>query len=255
MKRFLLRISAGLFAALFLLSGYRLLSWYWDRLESRQEFERVEALLGSGIDSGISGVADDGAEPPILGKYRAVYEVNKDFVGWITIEDTKIDYPVMQSPEAPDYYLKHSFEKEYRESGVPYMQWNCELLSSDNLILYGHSMKDGTMFAALKEYKSEEFYREHALIRFDSKYSCGVYEVVAAFATTANEGGFRFNSFVNAKDQADFDTYIKTCKELTPYEIEATAQYGDRLLTLSTCEYTHENGRMVVVARKIENQA
>lgn len=253
MRRILLGISAALFAALFLFSGYKIVGWYLDGRQSQQAFDQVAALLDSGKTSGgISGQADDGAEPPILAEYRSVYEANSDFVGWITIEDTKIDYPVMQSPEEPDYYLKRNFEKQYSAYGVPYLQSDCDLLNSDNLIIYGHSMQNGSMFTNLKKYRDVNFYNEHKFIRFNSKYSHGTYEIVAAFATTVNDGGFLFNYFVNAESEADFDAYIAACKELTPYEIETTAQYGDKLITLATCEYTHNNGRMVIVAKQIE---
>lgn len=252
MKRTLLKLSAILFAGLFCVSAYQVTLWYQDSRQSRQEFEAVEALLGSKTaDGGLSGGADDGVQP-ILSEYLAVYEANADFVGWVEIEGTKINYPVVQSPDDPDFYLKHNFENQYSAYGTPYMQGDCDLLSSDNLLLYGHSMKDGSMFTNLKKYRNVEFYRDHSLIRFDTKYSYGTYEIIAAFSTTANDGGFAYNAFVNAADEADFDAYVAKCKELTPYEIEPTARYGDRLITLSTCEYTHNNGRMVIVAKLID---
>lgn len=249
MKRTLLKLSAVLFAGLFCVSAYQVALWYLDSRQSRQAFEAVEALLGSKTaDGGLSGGANDGVQP-ILSEYLAVCEANADFVGWVEIEGTKINYPVVQSPDDPDFYLKHNFEKEYSAYGTPYMQGNCDLLTSDNLLLYGHSMKDGSMFTNLKKYRNVEFYREHPLIQFDTKYSYGTYEIIAAFSTTANDGGFAYNAFVNAADEAEFDAYVAKCKELTPYEIETTARYGDRLITLSTCEYTHNNGRMVIVAK------
>lgn len=253
LKRNIIKITACLFAALFCVSGYYILSWFLDGQESQAEFSQVEALLGTRTEgmSGISGSAEEEKEPEILSEYLPLYEANNDFVGWIQIEDTKINYPVMQSPDDPDFYLKHNFDKEYDVYGVPYMQAACDLLTSDNLIIHGHTMNNGSMFTNLKKYKKESFYREHKYIRFDTKYSYGTYEIVAAFATTANNGGYEYYSFIEAADEADFDAFIAACKELTPYEIEATAQYGDRLITLSTCEYTHKNGRMVVVAKKI----
>lgn len=249
LKRTLIKLSAVLFASLFFVSAYQVMGWYQESRQSRQKFEAIEALLGSSVPAvGLSGSADDGVQP-ILSEYLAVYEANTDFVGWVEIEGTKINYPVLQSPDDPDFYLKHNFEKQYSAYGTPYMQSDCDLLTSDNLLLYGHSMKDGSMFTNLKKYRDVEFYRAHSSIRFDTRYSYGTYEIIAAFSTTANDGGFAYNAFVNASDEAEFDAYIAKCKELTPYEIETTAQYGDRLITLSTCEYTHNNGRMVVVAK------
>lgn len=234
-----------------MLSACQLLRWYLGSQQSRQEFEEIEALRSATASEGIFGGADEGAEPPILSEYLTLYEQNNDFAGWVSIEGTNLDYPVMHSPEEPNRYLKQNFEGQYSAYGVPYVQSDCNLLTSDNLIVYGHSMKNGSMFTHLKKYNDEDFYCEHQYIRFDTRYSRGTYEVIAAFATTANDGGFAFNAMVNAADAAEFDAYIAACKELTPYETEATAQYGDKLLTLATCEYTHNNGRMVVVAKRI----
>lgn len=261
MRKILLRISASFFAALFLLSGYKLTSWYLEGRQRQQEFDQVEALLGSRTAAtGLSGKAEaaggaEEAEPSILPEYLAICEANSDFVGWISIEGTKINYPVMQTPDDPDHYLKRSFEGEYSVFGTPYMQSNCDILTSDNLIIYGHSMKNGSMFTNLKKYRDQDFCSEHKYIQFDTKYSHGTYEVVAVFATTVNDGGFLFNYFVDAQSSEDFDTYIAACKALTPYDIETTAAYGDKLITLATCEYTHANGRMVVVAKQIDDIA
>lgn len=95
-------------------------------------------------------------------KYAAVYEQNPDFAGWITIPGTNIDYPVMQSIDNPNFYLKHAFDGSYSNYGVPYAQENCDLKLSDNIILYGYHMNDGSMFADLCKYESEDFYREHS---------------------------------------------------------------------------------------------
>lgn len=249
LKRKLIGMGAAFFAALFVFSGYQVLSWLLDSRQSRQDFAQVEARRGAVTGAGIFGGADDGAEPPILSEYLNLYTENSDFAGWVKINGTKIDYPVMHSPEEPDRYLKCNFEKEYSVYGVPYLQADCDLQHSDNLIVYGHSMNDGSMFTNLKKYTSKDFYREHKTIQFDTRYSRGTYEIIAAFSTTANSGGFAFNAFVNAADETEFNDYVAACRELTPYEIEVTAQYGDKLLTLATCEYTHNNGRMVVVAR------
>lgn len=255
LKRTLIKLGAILFAGLFCASAHQVSGWYQDCRQNRQEFEAVEALRGSSTAAGgLSGSADDSVQQTILHEYLAVYEANPDFVGWVSIEGTQINYPVLQSPDDPDFYLKHNFEKQYSAFGTPYMQADCDPLTSDNLLLYGHSMKDGSMFTNLKKYRSAEFYREHPLIRFDTKYSYGTYEIIAVFSTTADTGGFAYNAFVNASDAAEFDAYVAKCKELTAYEIETTAQYGDRLITLSTCEYTQNNGRMVVVAKLTDKQ-
>ena len=182
-----------------------------------------------------------------------MYAQNSDLVGWISIPDTRIDYPVMQTKDNPNFYLKHAFDKSYSSYGVPYMQENCDIGISDNLVLYGHHMNNGSMFSDLCKYESEDFYQEHKTIRFDTLDSFGDYEVIAAFKTVAySEEGFKYYHFVRAEQEEDFDEFIAKCKELALYDTGVTAEYGDQLITLSTCEYSRTNGRMVVVAKLLE---
>ena len=158
----------------------------------------------------------------------------------------------MQTPNNPNYYLKHNFEKEYSDLGTPYVQENCDLSTSDNLVIYGHHIKGQKMFGALEKYKSKDFYEEHKTIRFDTLTKQGEYEIIAVFKTVAySSEGFRYYDFVDAEDEKAFDEYVSKCKEFALYDTGVTAEYGDKLITLSTCEYSAQNGRLVVVAKKI----
>ena len=158
----------------------------------------------------------------------------------------------MQTVGEPNYYLKRGFDKQHSDYGVPYVQENCDLALSDNCVIYGHHMGNGTMFADLCKYESEGFYQEHKIIRFDTLSGFGKYEVVAVFKTVAySEQGFKYYHFTRAESAEDFDDYIAQCKALSLYDTGVTAEYGDRLITLSTCEYSRKNGRMVVVAKRI----
>lgn len=264
MRKILLGIGAVIFAAIFVVAASQVWDWYQESRRSQQEFSEVAELVKEKEKPpsiGLSGEAEGpAAEEPtptpltILDEYSDVYAQNNDFAGWVLIEDTRINYPVMQaSEEDPDFYLKHNFEKEYSEYGVPYIQADCDLLTSDNLVIYGHYMNNGTMFTDLHKYADVNFYNEHKTIHFDTKYSHGTYEIVAVFRTTANDGGFKYHHFVDAESEEDFNSFIAKCKELSLYHIETTAKYGDKLITLSTCEYTRSNGRMVVVAKQIPN--
>ena len=182
-----------------------------------------------------------------------MYAKNSDLVGWVSIPGTRIDYPVMQTKDSPDFYLKHAFDKSYSSYGVPYLAENCDVGISDNLVLYGHHMSNGSMFSDLCRYESEDFYREHKTIHFDTLDSFGEYEVIAAFKTVAYSGeGFKYYHFVNAESAEAFDEYIAECKALALYDTGVSAEYGDKLITLSTCEYSRTNGRMVVVAKLLD---
>lgn len=189
----------------------------------------------------------------ILTKYKELYLQNEDMAGWISIDGTTINYPVMQTKNNPNFYLKHNFEKEYSDLGVPYIQEDCDLVASDNLIIYGHHIKGGRMFGALEDYKSKSFYEKHKTIQFDTLTEQAEYEIIAVFKTVAYSAeGYRYYDFVDAENEEEFNAYVEKCKELALYDTGVTAEYGDRLITLSTCEYSAQNGRLVVVAKKTD---
>lgn len=261
MKRKLFYAEAVFFAALFLFSGFMLYRKYADSKQSAATFTSLANLVAEDPMTPIqpNSAAEEfygkEVEPQMTAaqKYAAVYEQNNDFVGWITIPDTNINYPVMQTPDNPNFYLKHNFEKKYSAHGVPYVQENCTPDVSDNIVIYGHHMKDGSMFEDLCKYESEDFYREHKTIYFDTLSGFGEYEIVVVFKTVAySAAGFKYYTFVNIETQEAFDDFLDGCHALCLYETGVSAEYGDKLITLSTCEYSRTNGRMVVVAKKID---
>ena len=132
---------------------------------------------------------------------------------------------------------------------------NCDMeLPSDNIIIYGHHMNDGSMFAGLMKFKDKSFWEKHKTVSFDTLTDRQTYEVIAVFKTvvyTDSPDSFKYYQFVNADTAEDFTAYVEKCKKLSLYETGITAEYGDKLLTLSTCEYSRTNGRLVVVAKLI----
>lgn len=263
-KQKILVAGAALFAALFLFSGIMLAWQYKDGKASADVFDAVadlvqpDDMLRPGVVPGNTADAVEDFDPSLIAyeKYAAVREQNTDFVGWISIDGTNINYPVMQTVDNPNYYLKRGFEKQHSNYGVPYVQENCALGISDNIIIYGHHMNNGSMFADLCKYESEGFYREHPTVRFDTLSSLGEYEIVAVFKTVAySEKGFKYYHFVDAAGEDDFNSFVSQCKALALYDTGVGAEYGDKLLTLSTCEYSRTNGRMVVVAKLIVPEA
>ena len=183
-------------------------------------------------------------------KYGVLYEQNNDFVGWIQIDGTNINYPVMQTPDNPDYYLKHSFEKTWSDYGVPYLDEACVIGQSNNLVIYGHHMSNGSMFCDLELYSDPVFCEEHPVIQFDTLTSFGEYEVIAVFRYNTNQETFRYDREVNM-DEGRFSWFIEQVHARELFSTGKDASFGDQLLTLSTCEYTYKNGRLVVVARKV----
>lgn len=181
---------------------------------------------------------------------KELYKINNDIIGWIKIENSNIDYPVMQTKENPNYYLKRNFYKQYSILGTPYMAENCNIEKSDNLIIYGHHINGNKLFGELENYKSKKYYDTHKIIKFYTMTENAEYEIIAIFKTVAYTV-FQYYKFYNAEDEREFNTFIEKCKELSFYDTKKTAVYGDKLITLSTCEYSNENGRLVIVARKI----
>lgn len=238
MKKAFCIIAILVLSAILAISTYMFTTEYIQDQEQMKEFESI-------------AIAIETSENNSTGKYTELYEQNKDFIGWIKIDDTEIDYPVMQSIDNPNYYLTHNFNKEYSRFGVPYIQESCTLFS-DNIIIYGHNMKNSSMFNGLTKYESKDFYNSHKYILFDTLDEEMTYEIIAVFKTVAyTEKGFKYYAFVEANSENDFIDYIEQCKSLSLYDINETAEYGDKLITLSTCEYSRNNGRMVIVAKKI----
>ncbi len=191
-----------------------------------------------------------------LAEYYELYQQNNDMVGWIKVEDTNINYPVMQSIDEPNFYLKHKFDKTYSAYGCPYVQENCDVQKpSDNIIIYGHHMNDGSMFTGLMKFTDKSFWENHKTIEFDTLTDRNQYEVIAVFKTvvyTDSEDSFKYYEFTDAENEEEFDEYVAKCKELSLYDTGVTAEYGDKLISLSTCEYSHNNGRLVVVAKRVD---
>lgn len=189
----------------------------------------------------------------VLFEYQFLYEANRDMVGWIEIEGTSINYPVVQTPKDPNFYLRRNFYKEDATCGTIYAREACDInLPSDNVVLYGHNMRNGTMFADLHKYKSKSFWEDHRYVYFDTLNEYHTYEIFAVFKTTADlTKGFTYHIYDTFATEADFNQYVSTCKNIDLYETGVTPTYGEKLLTLSTCDKSIEDGRLVVVCRRV----
>ena len=199
---------------------------------------------------------DDTADtlPDILPEYQTLYSLNKRLIGWVKIDDTYIDYPVLQTVNN-DYYLNHNFDQEEDKNGSIFLDKDCSIYPrSTNLILYGHHMRSGRMFGQLNKYSSEKFYKEHKYIQFDTIYEKGTYEVMYVFRSKIYEESeivFKYYQFTDAVSETEFESNMKQMADMSLYDTGVSAGYGDELLTLSTCDYYTSDGRFVVVAKKI----
>lgn len=240
----------GICLLVFVISAYQVYRYYANGKKHAEEFAELSELVEQTQEE-LEITVINGMD--VLLDYAELYERNSDMAGWISIEGTSIHYPVMYTPENPDFYLKHNFDREYSSWGVPYVAGECNIQKpSDNIIIYGHHIRGRRMFGALLDYSEKSFYESHKKICFHTLAEKAEYEIIAAFKTTVNEGeDFPYYEFVDAKSAEDFQTYVEICKSLAPYDTGITAEYGDKLLTLSTCEYSRTDGRFVVVAKKI----
>ena len=269
MKRWMYTSLMIAFSVLFLVSAAALVNYMWQSRQSQNTYNDLADLVQQNkpapsptdssdptqMESAYVEVTDPDTGETFLAlrEYARLYELNSDFVGWLYFTDTKINYPVMHKPERTDYYLRRNFYGKYDTHGCLYLQESCNALTpTDNVTIYGHHMQDGTMLTDLMKYKKKSFWETHKTFTFDTLTEHHTYEILAVFLTTAsNSQSFRYHLFVNAETSAEFDEYVATCKKLSLYDTGITATYGDKLVTLSTCEYSQTNGRLVVVAKQI----
>lgn len=197
-------------------------------------------------------VSETPETPTVLPQYVSLYEENNEMVGWLTIPDTKVDYPVMHTPDDPEKYLHNGFDGNYSYPGVPFIDAACSA-DSDNLLIYGHNMNNGTMFRDITKYQQKNFWESHPTITFNTLYEEQEFEVLAAFYDRVylkKETCFKFYQFIDAADEADYDNAIAQFRDKAIYDTGVEANYGDQLITLVTCSSYTDNGRFVVVAVK-----
>lgn len=195
----------------------------------------------------------------ILKKFEKLYRDNSDLIGWIHIDDTNIDYPVMYTSWDKgngEYYIHRDYNEDYSAAGTPFVDANCSINpATDNIIVYGHNMNSGKMFHDLLKYEDKDFYESHKTFTFDTIYGEGTYEVVAIIRGQIlpdESGEFKYYEFVNAGSKEDFDSYITNIKRMSQIETNIDVEYGDKLVTLSTCAYHVQDGRFAVIAKKVE---
>ncbi len=229
--------------------GVYLGKYFYENKKAQNDINELREAVENSADK-----SEEEREPNgMLMSYFDLYSQNNEFTGWLKIPDTKIDYPVMLADNNEEY-LHKNFEKKYQSSGLPFMDYQCNPdKPSDNIIIYAHNMKDGSMFASLLKYDSEDFYKAHSTISFDTLYKRGTYEIMYAFRSKVGaKNEFRYYDFINFGSEEEFDGFIESANKLSYYNTGKTAEYGDKLLTLSTCSYNSKDERFVIIAKKIK---
>ncbi len=235
--------------------------YYYTADKTQSDYNDLADLKGStSLSSGAPGVTihytdEEEIELKVLEEYETLYNKNRRLIGWLKIEDTNIDYPVLQTTDNI-YYLDHNFEQEYDKNGSLFLDAACDIVHRNtNLIIYGHHMRSGKMFGNLNKYSSESYYKEHPYIQFDTIYEKGTYQVMYVFRSkiyNEDEIVFKYYQFFDAVSEKEFDSNMQEMAAISLYDTGVRAAFGDELLTLSTCDNSEADGRFVVVAKRIE---
>ena len=144
--------------------------------------------------------------------------------------------------------------KNILAGGTPYISAQCDVYRSDNLVIYGHNIKNKKMFGELENYKKKDYYDKHSIITFSNLKDSSQYKIFAVFKTVAySNKGFKYYNYTDFEDEEKFKEFLNKCNELSLYNTNIQPEYGNRLITLSTCEYSNKNGRLVVIAYKINS--
>ncbi len=249
-------VSAMIFGsslALMAWSGSGLAFMYRDYGRVEKDLERIRAISEEAkMDAPEMADPEEGGSRVCLwrlARCQKSLEANEDTAGWISIEGTAVDYPVMRTPEAPDFYLSHGFDRQSSAGGMIVMDAGCGLQGGKNYLLYGHHMKNGTMFGQLERYLSPQFYRGHGEILFDTPWETGSYQVFSVFCLSGLEME-EVSECLMADTEEKFRKLIELAERKNVHASRNMPRWPERLLTLVTCEYTRENGRLFVMARR-----
>lgn len=276
MKRLIFNLILVIALICFCFSAYKLGSYAWHTHQTKQMSSELSGLvvdadsaadsLTVSADSADQGSGTDSDSPQdmraaMMGKYGKLYERNSDFIGWLSIEGTDISYPVMQTPNEPEKYLEMNFDGNFDYHGTLFVDARCSLdpenVSTDTII-YGHHMKDGTMFGSFPDFEDADYCQNHSTITFDTLYRPGTYRLFAVILDQAAEIGSAhekdiYYNFIDAEDKTALETYLENMqKAAVYYDEEHVPKFGDEILTLSTCNYHVTDGRLALIAVRVK---
>lgn len=257
-------ILLSTFLLAFILFSIIIIKWYHAGIKNKVLIEDIKGISAQVTDDEVETFCHDNSiisldslqeEQERIRLFLASHplkELNSDYIGWIQIPDTNIDYPVLQNMEDPDFYLKRDFNKDKNSHGSIYLDSTCITGYSKNSVIYGHHMKDGSMFADLDNYKTMEYYLTHDSIRFDTLYNMHDYQIVAVLKVPEKDLE-KTSSFLLLETEEKFNSFKDFVSSYQLYETGTTFTYEDSFLTLITCEYTYKNGRILVIAKMIQD--
>lgn len=225
----------------------------FEKYKTKKDYETIR----NSINDNTTVIDENGNERTLTRseQVKKLQKENEDIIGWLELINTTISYPVLQS-DNNSFYMNHNYKKEKSKEGSLFLDKDYDWKKhNSNILIYGHNNTGSTeMFAKLTEYKDKEFYESHKYIRFTTDKEDAEYEIISVFLSRVynqdEKNVFRYYYFIEADNEEEFNDYVKNAKKSSIYDIETTAEYGDQLITLSTCDYSQKDGRFVVVAKK-----
>lgn len=283
----------AIFASVFLLSAIYLGGYFFENQQATDEYDQLASIRDNATEETQASSAPDTTgstestepsqgpietKPPVmLTELSPIYQLNNDLIGWIKMDGVKVNHPVMQRPSDDDYYLTRDFYHNESIAGCMYVPMSCDVNKpSDNVVIYGHTLKTGAMFGKLSRYRNKSFWENNQTFTFDTLYERHTYQVFAVFKTAGkqfddngNVWGYPYHRMNEFESEEAFNQFIADIKGAAfkgenayqgqaYYDTGITPTYGDKLLCLSTCEYSMKdpdgtvNGRLVVMAVRIK---
>ncbi|WP_117168926.1 class B sortase [Paraliobacillus sediminis] len=244
------RILTIIAICVFLYSGYTLSIILYGYYDNRQVLAEAHEIYHSEVTR-TETIENTGQ---IREQFDSLREINTDIIGWITVEGTQIDYPILQE-ENNDHYLYRNYKEEDSRAGSIFMDYRNDITSetNKNIILYGHRMKDGSMFGQLKKYLNEDFFKSANAVYLDTLYEGFSLEVFSVYQTTSD---FYYIQ-TDFNEETDFMPFIEGLRDKSLYQSNVSISEEDTIVTLSTCDYSldNNNGRLVVHAKLVQRGA
>ena len=216
----------------------------------------AESVISANVDPEAASEIENIKKPEleVLPQYVQLHNANDDFAGWLLIDGTKVNYPVMYLENDNDFYLCHDFYGNEDKNGLLVLDKRCDKGMNDNhILIHGHNMKSGYMFGELSKYEDKDFFEGHSVINLDTLYEHREYDIISVFISSVDDDNtkdFKYYEYITLDNKEDFEAYVSEAKKAALYDIDESAEFGDTLITLSTCEYSKKNGRLVIVGRK-----
>jgi sortase B len=258
----------ALSAALFVFSIYHVISYYWDEFQNNKKIDQAQELYYSNKNQPIElnkqykpnnsdvvnltygSIELNKAVPKtVQNRFKKLLQTNEDIVGWLRIENTNIDYPVLQA-EDNDFYLKHDIQKDNNVNGSIFMDYRNNIETNNrHIIVYGHNMKNRTMFTSLLNYESRWYLEQHPIIEFDTLYGNEKWEIFSVHFTDTDYDYIK-TEFI---DDEHFRSYMDDLQKKSLHKTQIKLSDKDVVLTLSTCSSSSDQARFAVHARLITN--